>query len=319
MVSVVVIFMSLLINRMSAFNKSSKLPVYFVSHGGPTFMYENDPYGDKGAFNTLKKLGSEIVNKIKPDYIIVVSAHWQSAGPNLIEIDYPSPKLDSKLKLLSDEENELIYDFYGFPSHMYKEQFHSRGSKTIALDIAEKLKESGFNTKLTLRGIDHGVWVPFKVLFTDSSKVDSHDWDLPVPVIQVSLTSSFEHDIHHKLGQALAPYRYQNGLIICSGMSVHNLRDLHPSLANGYKALSYGEPFNTLLTNEIMSQVGSKRLDKFNELFTTHRALYQKAHPTNEHFLPVVVASGAADAEVGKELYNSANLSLGWGVYEFNN
>lgn len=50
-------------------------PTYFVSHGGPTFMYEDDAFGNKGAWNLLKKLGTQIKKEWKPDYIIVVSAH----------------------------------------------------------------------------------------------------------------------------------------------------------------------------------------------------------------------------------------------------
>ena len=47
------------------------------SHGGPTFMYELDDFGNKGAWNTVKKIGNNIKKNWKPDYIIVISAHWQ--------------------------------------------------------------------------------------------------------------------------------------------------------------------------------------------------------------------------------------------------
>ena len=35
-------------------------PTYFFSHGGPTFMYELDDFGNKGAWNTVKKIGNNI-------------------------------------------------------------------------------------------------------------------------------------------------------------------------------------------------------------------------------------------------------------------
>lgn len=53
-------------------------PTYFFSHGGPTFMYELDDFGNKGAWNAVKKIGNNIKKNWKPDYIVVVSAHWQS-------------------------------------------------------------------------------------------------------------------------------------------------------------------------------------------------------------------------------------------------
>ena len=71
--------------------KSKPVPNILFSHGGPTFMYENDDFGNKGAWNTVKKIGTNIKKNWKPDYIIVVSAHWQSSGTNLIEINYPKP------------------------------------------------------------------------------------------------------------------------------------------------------------------------------------------------------------------------------------
>ena len=41
-------------------------------------MYELDDFGNKGAWNTVKKIGNNIKKNWKPDYIIVISAHWQS-------------------------------------------------------------------------------------------------------------------------------------------------------------------------------------------------------------------------------------------------
>ena len=67
-------------------------------------MYELDDFGNKGAWNTVKKIGNNIKKNWKPDYIIVISAHWQSKGDNLIEIDCPR----------NNEENPLIYDFTDF-------------------------------------------------------------------------------------------------------------------------------------------------------------------------------------------------------------
>lgn len=297
-------------------------PTYFFSHGGPTFMYENDDFGNKGAWNTVKKIGTNIKKNWKPDYIIVVSAHWQSSGTNLIEINYPKTS-----------ENPLIYDFYGFPDYMYKEEFHTKNNLFIANEIKQELEKNGFNSSITNRGIDHGVWVPFKVAFSDyttQSKQQPEEKGLDLPetaVIQVSLTSNDkDFDKHFKLGQVLSKFKNEliwdeskqkhlSGLVICSGMSVHNLRDL--GLGFRYPAgLPYVKPFNQLLTKTVETKKGNELLAAFNEMHKN--PLLRQAHPTLEHFLPIVVAGGIASTgnENIKELYNAALYSLGWGVYQ---
>ncbi|KAI5950130.1 hypothetical protein KGF54_005278 [Candida jiufengensis] len=309
-------------SSITKFIKSpNPLPTFFFSHGGPTFMYEDDSFGNKGAWNKIKNIGSKIKNNWKPDYIIVLSAHWQSSKNNLIEISTTNGK-----------ENELIYDFYGFPNYMYKEEFHSKNNKFIAGEISKKLKEFGFDSKLTNRGIDHGVWVPFKVAFSDYTTQTkpqpiNKDLDLPTTsIIQVSLTfSDKDFDSNFKLGEILNFFReneiydesqqkYLKGMIICSGMSVHNLRDLGISMRQPSQVMPYVKPFNNLLKNIVEKE--EDKLLKFNEL--QKNPILRQAHPTFEHFLPIIVASGVAkDSNLPiKELYNDEFASLGWGIYQ---
>ncbi|KAK6458431.1 Extradiol ring-cleavage dioxygenase, class III enzyme, subunit B [Scheffersomyces xylosifermentans] len=317
------------LSKMASVAKFAKnanpFPTYFFSHGGPTFIYENDDFGNKGAWNTIKKLGTNIKKNLKPDYIIVVSAHWQSSGSNLIEIAIPKKR---------NQENELIYDFYGFPNHMYKEQFHSKNSYYVAEQIKQHLEEKGFNSTLTERGVDHGVWVPFKVAFSDYNTLtknppENPGLDLPdTAVIQVSLTSNDRDFVKHfKLGEALSTFRenllwdeekkkYLTGLVICSGMSVHNLRDLGRSFSQPGGVMPYVKPFNKLLTDTLTKS--DDLLDGLLKLQTNNKTLLYNAHPTLEHLVPVVVASGIANNKLPvKELYNDQLASLGWGVYQF--
>lgn len=294
-------------SSVNLFNSDKpKTPVYFFSHGGPTFMYPDDPFGEAGAYKAVSKVGKFIKKQLKPNFIIVVSAHWEGQGQ--IEIGVPKDTLGG------DDENELIYDFYGFPSHMYKEQFHSRGSVSLAKDIKKSLQEEGLDAKLTPRGIDHGVWVPFKVAFSTNKASDEH-WDIDVPLVQVSLLHSDDFKVHRKLGHALAKYRELGGVVICSGMSVHNLRDLGVAASTG-RTMPYVTPFNKLLTDAV-SKSGDDRFASLEDLKSDSKQLLYKAHPSLEHFMPIVVASGAAENEPAKEIYNSAMLSLGWGVYQF--
>ncbi|CDO92358.1 unnamed protein product [Kluyveromyces dobzhanskii CBS 2104] len=287
-------------------------PVFFLSHGGPTFMYsekEKDIFGgDIGAFRTVRAVGQTVIQDIKPKFILYVSAHWQSKADDLIEVAVPK-------SLQQGLENELIYDFYGFPEYMYHETFHSENDLSLADDIVNTINhsDSGLRAKLTERGIDHGVWVPLKVAFPDDELLKNN-----IPLIQVSLArNDYDFDSQFKLGQILSKYRDKGGLVLTSGMSVHNLRDMGSA---GNK--DYNRQFTTVLNNIVLAKEQNK-LDRFKALLNDalSKELLLKAHPTLEHFVPIIVALGAAEPSEDdlnvKELYNKCFESLGWGVYQF--
>ncbi|AET39198.1 DODA-type extradiol aromatic ring-opening family dioxygenase Ecym_4119 [Eremothecium cymbalariae DBVPG len=326
-----------------------RTPVYFISHGGPTFMYPDADFGtDEGAYNTTKELGKFIRNVIAPRFIVIVSAHWQSGSPNLVEISVPEAskasvqrsyddplafgssdvKVSDERELLDPMENRLIYDFHGFPEEMYREQFHSKTHDGLAQHISDTINDAGHGLESVLvkRGIDHGVWVPFKVAFS-TSKDDFNPWDVDVPLVQVSLTSSDDFGIHYKLGQALSKYRDLGGLLIMSGMSVHNLKDISKSISLG-KPMPYVHEFDKLLRGILIND--NDHRDKLNKLTkmvasSDTRGLFYKAHPTLEHFMPIVVGLGAGEALYGddryiiKELYSNESYSLSWSLFQFGN
>ncbi|KAK9471502.1 Extradiol ring-cleavage dioxygenase, class III enzyme, subunit B [Dipodascopsis tothii] len=237
----------------------SKAPVYFFSHGGPTFMYQSDedPTTDSGAFRALRKIGKEIVEEIKPSAVIVLSAHWQT-GRESVEVN-------------AGELTELIYDFYGFPDHMYREKYPSVGSRELASKVVEVLGASGIKALPTKRGLDHGVWVPFKVAFPPGQ-------ELKVPVVQLSLFGNESPERHIALGRALAPLRDENVVIIGSGMTVHNLRDMFQTLG---RKVPYAKRFDDALAAAVTTSTGEEREAAMIKLFGTSDIHH--AHPTKEH------------------------------------
>ncbi|KAJ8098425.1 Extradiol ring-cleavage dioxygenase, class III enzyme, subunit B [Lipomyces tetrasporus] len=271
----------------------NRTPVYFFSHGGPTFMYSDrdENGGDLGAFKMLRKIGKEVVEKVRPKAVVVFSAHWQ-ASADQVEVN-------------TAEISDLIYDFYGFPSYMYEEQFPNVGSKAVAQRVLDQLQSKGIKAKGVSRGLDHGVFVPFKVAFPEFQA-------LKVPIVQVSLFGTDNPNQHVALGKALAPLRDENILIVCSGMTVHNLREM------GYYSGSvapYSKPFDDMLERAISSQVGTARENALTDLIKTNDA--NKSHPTKEHLLPIYIAAGAAYNEKGERLYTNQTSSLAWGEYRF--
>lgn len=313
----------------AAIPNPNPFPAFFVSHGGPTFMYGTE---DQGAFNTVKTIGTQIKEEWKPDFLVVVSAHWQLSKPNLIEIAVPSSNTSKDL-----QENLLVYDFYGFPRYMYSEQFRTMNLRYLSEQISLQLHDNGFDTKLTTRGIDHGVWVPLKVAFSKHNalnplpKGEKPELDLPaeIPLIQVSMTQwDHDFDTHFKLGQALSYFRdnqiwdpvkqkYLKGMVICSGMSVHNLREMGMAMSLG-STMPYVDVFNKLLSKTMKND--DQLLDNLNRLKKENSNLLRKAHPTLEHFVPIVVAGGVVSGHANdkiKEVYTGGSLSLGWSIFRF--
>lgn len=120
-----------------------RMPVYFLSIGGPNFIEnKNHP-----AYLQLETIGKEITTRVNPKAVVVFSAHWQESS--------------SKLKINAAEHTNIIYDFYGFPPEYYEIEYPYVGDPQIAEQVAKKLSAAGIQTESTERGLDHGIWVGF--------------------------------------------------------------------------------------------------------------------------------------------------------------
>lgn len=271
-----------------------RTPVYFVSHGGPPTMFDKD----HPVYPRLQAMGQEITQKIKPKAIVVLSAHWQAQRPNTIEVNV-------------SEQEPLLYDFYGFPKHYYQEKFPNKGSVEIAERVIEVLGESGIQTEKEERGLDHGVFVPFKVMFhPDENPVD-------VPIVQVSLwDDDRDAEKHIKLGRALEKLRDENILLVMSGMAVHNLRHYMMSQMDPtVTALPYAKTFDEALKEAVETPPGAARDENMINLL--RRPDGRQAHPTFEHLVPIHVGVGAAGNDSGQQLWTMAEKSFSWAQFRF--
>lgn len=241
----------------------------------------------------LVKIGQEIKQKVKPKGIVVFSAHWQSQ-PNVIEVN-------------TAEKTDLIYDFYGFPAHYYKAQFPHRGSSALASSVLNLFNDSGIPAKGANRGLDHGVWASFSILFNPKTN------PVDVPIVQVSLFDTEDPDQHYKLGQAVEKLREQGIQIICSGMAVHNLRDLFSSRSS-VGPLPYAVSFDKALKEAAEADVGERQV-KLRDLLKRPDA--RKAHPTFEHCLPIHIAAGAGGGDKGVQIWTLPEGSMSWAMYRF--
>ena len=272
------------------------------------------------AYQSLAKIGQEIVHKVRPKALIFFSAHWQSeAGPNTIEVNV-------------SEDEPLIYDFGGFPKHYYAEKFHHRGSMELSGKVVKTLRESGIKVVERERGLDHGVWVVGKVMF-EKHGLDDDNRNLTqrekakknsllvgedgevVPIVQVSL---FEDDkdaaAHVRLGKAVEKLREDGVAVICSGMAVHNLRDYF--MMQGMPGdRPYTKPFEEAV--KVAVETADLKIREQSTVDLLKRTDARKAHPTFEHLLPMHIGVGAAGVDQGKQLFTMAEGSVSWAQYRF--
>jgi 4,5-DOPA dioxygenase extradiol len=234
----------------------SLMPSIFISHGAPTVAIDNS---EARAF--LEGFGASLG---RPAAIVVVSAHWEVTGSVLVT---------------GAARPDTIHDFGPFDRRLDAMRYPAPGAPDIAETIATGLVRSGFRAAVDpRRGYDHGAWIPLKLMYPEAD----------VPVVEVSIDPTLGPDHHLRLGEALAPLREQNVLVIGSGSLTHNLHEFRghaPDDAAPDWVLRFGDWIAEAI-------VSGRRED-----LVRYRALAPAAernHPTDEHLLPLFAAIGAA-------------------------
>lgn len=195
----------------------------------------------------------------RPAAILVVSAHFERGPATLGAV----------------ERQPLVYDFYGFPDEMYQVQYPSPGAPTLADRVEGLLGGPGKVRRDPERGLDHGAWCPLVWLYP---KAD-------VPVLQVSLPTDDGRRLF-ELGRALAPLRDENVLVLGSGNLVHNLRRL---ASDGSGTPAWASDFDAW----VAATLSARRYDALVD-WRRQAPAPSMAHPTVEHFGPMLVVAGAA-------------------------
>jgi aromatic ring-opening dioxygenase catalytic subunit (LigB family) len=201
---------------------------------------------------------------VRPRAVLVVSGHWETQQPTLNIAAKP----------------DLLFDYYGFPEHTYRLTYPVSGAPELAPRVRGLLSEAGFESAAAERGLDHGVFVPFLLIYPQAD----------VPILQLSLQKDLDPALHLRMGRALAPLRDEGVLIVGSGMSYHNLRDLFSG-----RGADAAASFDAWL-GEAVADPKTRDLK-----LTAWRSAPggREAHPREEHLLPLMVAAGAADGDVG--------------------
>jgi len=230
-------------------------PSLFISHGSP--MHALEP-GAAGA--AWEKLARALP---RPRAILIASAHWETNVPMLTGSARP----------------ETIHDFFGFPKPLYELRYPAPGAPDLAQRARALLGEAGFTAAIDgCRGLDHGAWSPLLYMYPEAD----------VPVVQLSLQPELGPRHHYRLGAALAGLAEEGVRLVGSGHMTHNLRDWLRG-ARDVAPAPYALEFQSWVNDRIAAGDHEALIE-----YRSRAPHAVRAHPTDEHFLPLFFALGAA-------------------------
>ena len=252
-----------------------KFPTVYVNHGaGPMPLMGKQPEIAKHLAEVRTKWLP--FNK-EPDAIVIVSGHWEG----------------DPIQISSSPKPGTNFDYGGFPPETRQYQYPAPGSPQVAQQIQDLLQANGIKSELNdQRGFDLGVFVALMCMFPDAT----------IPVVAVSLHASLTTQDNWKLGQALAPLREQNILIVGSGSSYHNMQaGFHPT----GDIFEQADAFNEWLKATATNNQSVAKLQSWDS-----EAPYAKTcHPRPDHFLPLIMAAAGAspNTPAGTLIYDNSN------------
>lgn len=232
-------------------------PTLFVSHGAPNLALHASP--------TRSFLEGLAATLPRPDAILIMSAHFEAREHYVVANEQPS----------------VIYDFGGFEEELYSMRYDAPGAMALAQEAATLAQTAGFKAHAaTGRGYDHGTWVPLRLVYPAAD----------IPVAQIAVEHGADGRHHAALGRALAPLRHRNVLVIGSGALTHNLQAyFRGGYAKDAPAPDWVEAFGDWVCEKAEGGDTDAIAD-----YMTAAPHARDNHPSDEHFLPLPFAMGAA-------------------------
>ena len=235
-------------------NKNEKMPVLFIGHGNPMNALYKNPFT-----KSLAEEG-EILKKLNPAAVLVISAHWLSNGTRVSV----SPNPDT------------IHDFGGFPDELFQVQYPAPGAPDLAA-FTKNLITYTHVEEDNKWGLDHGAWSILKHMFPLAD----------IPVFQLSIDYKKPPRWHFELANELKTLRQKNVLIIGSGNIVHNLYMV--DFSETAKPFPWAVEFDDLVKIKLVNKDYDALID-YKDIGNSYLAV-----PSNDHYLPLMYALGLSD------------------------
>lgn len=233
------------------------VPALFVSHGAPLFAIDAGTTGP-----ALTQWGQGLRAQF-PGLrgVVIMSPHWMARSPQVMTGPQPA----------------TWHDFGGFPQALYQLQYPAPGSPALAQEVLGLLQAAGVAAQGdAARPFDHGAWVPLMHLFPDAD----------LPVVQVALPASAGPAEVYALGAALRGLRSQGVLVVGSGSMTHNLSEF---FGGAREPAPYVLEFSRWIEGALARGDMQALLN-----YRSQAPHATRAHPTEDHFLPIFFALGAA-------------------------
>ena len=254
-----------------------RILVMFVGHGSPMNAIEDNRWSR--GFAALRAAVP------KPAAILAISAHWYVDGSFLT----------------SNKRPPTIRDFGGFPESLYQIQYPAPGDPDLAETVQALLGKDQIQLSEDW-GLDHGIWSVLVWMYPDAE----------IPVVQLSIDRKLDIHEHFEIGRQLVTFRDQNILIMASGNIVHNLRDAFRQMRAGTADIpDWALRFDAAVKSAVVAHDTEALLSLYPD-----SADAQLAHPTPEHWLPLLYAVGATNEN---DPIQFSNEGFAWGSLSMRN
>ena len=264
--------------------KSTRFPVMFVSHGGGPWPWVE---GMKQRFAKTAREFARLPDLLpsRPKAVLVITGHWEAPDFSVSTAEHPP----------------MEYDYFGFPEHTYSIKYPAPGSTALAERVVALLGTAGFATQRDpQRGYDHGTFVPLSLMYPEAD----------VPVVMLSMKSSYDPAEHIRVGAALAPLRDEGVLILGSGLTYHNMRGFGQASSS-----SVAQTFEAYLNTAITAPDARLRDSMLEHWAEAPGA--RLAHPREDHLIPLMVVAGAAQQDPGRRIFVDHVMEVDMASYVF--
>ena len=263
---------------------TTRFPVFFLSHGGGPWPWVD---GMKEMFARTAREFAQLPSRLpaRPKAVLVITGHWEAP----------------RFSVSTAEPPPMDYDYSGFPEHTYRLQYPAPGSPALARRVQDLLGQSGMPCDGdATRGFDHGTFVPLSLMYPDAD----------VPVVLLSLKSDYDAAEHIRAGEAIAPLRDEGVLIVGSGLTYHNMAGFGRT-----SSTPVAEAFEAYLESAVTQADPAVRTQMLVNWEAAPGA--RRAHPREDHLLPLMVVAGAAGADRGERVFVDHVMQVAMASYEF--
>jgi 4,5-DOPA dioxygenase extradiol len=236
----------------------------FIGHGSPMNAIEDNEF-TKG----WKRIAAELP---RPECILVVSAHWYTAGTRISVNPRPA----------------MIYDMYGFPDELYAVQYPAPGSPETARMAKGLLSRDAVLDES--RGLDHGAWSVLSRMYPEAD----------IPVFQLSVDANAPAAVHFGMGRELSALRDRGVMILGSGNVVHNLSLLDWDMKGGFP---WADEFDAYVKNAVAARRFADLTD-----YGAAGPSARKAFTTPDHFFPLLYVLGSSREDDTLTVSNDARM-----------